>query len=139
MNDRGGHAAGDLALQVVAQRLREGLRASNMVGRLGGDEFLVVLVDLPLVLDLGQHHPPLPGVIGPSPEGEGTAVDVVRLTVAALTDALARPDRSSPGVNGSAPQISASFGAALYPRDAQDVVTLVRKADENMYRDKRRS
>ena len=43
INDRYGHGAGDAALKLVATVLREGLRASDVVGRLGGDEFGVIL------------------------------------------------------------------------------------------------
>jgi len=48
INDRFGHAAGDAALQAVAARLRANVRDSDIIGRLGGDEFGVILVQADL-------------------------------------------------------------------------------------------
>jgi diguanylate cyclase (GGDEF)-like protein len=44
VNDRYGHAAGDAALQAVAQRLSANVRESDVIGRIGGDEFAVILI-----------------------------------------------------------------------------------------------
>jgi diguanylate cyclase (GGDEF)-like protein len=43
INDRFGHAAGDAALQAVAERLAANVRESDVIGRMGGDEFAVIL------------------------------------------------------------------------------------------------
>lgn len=45
LNDQHGHAAGDVALQVTARRLQDAVRKSDRVVRLGGDEFLCLIVD----------------------------------------------------------------------------------------------
>jgi len=47
INDRFGHAAGDRALIVTADKIREAVRGGDSVGRLGGDEFLVICPDMP--------------------------------------------------------------------------------------------
>ncbi|MGR3542087.1 MAG: diguanylate cyclase [Hasllibacter sp.] len=50
INDRHGHAAGDAVLTEVAGRIRDNLRSVDMFGRIGGEEFLVVMPDTPLAL-----------------------------------------------------------------------------------------
>ncbi len=104
VNDRRGHAAGDLLLQQVARRLEGCVRAEDTVARLGGDEFGIVLATL------AQEH-----------DGEVVALKVIR--------ALAAPFE----LEGDAVRISASIGAALFPLHGQDIDQLMAHADAAMY------
>ena len=107
VNDTLGHAAGDLLLRLVAARLRECVRPSDIVGRLSGDEFALVLANLAKVDDAG-------------------------LVAQKIVGALAAPF----DLSGHQTYISASIGIALYPTDGGDAATLVRNADTAMYRAK---
>ena len=108
INDTLGHAAGDVVLQLVAHRLETSVRDSDVVGRYGGDEFLVLLAELSRASD---------------------AEYVVRKIIA---------DAAAPClVGGHLVQISVSAGIATYPDDAQDSCTLIAMADGAMYRSKR--
>ncbi|MDE1954825.1 MAG: EAL domain-containing protein [Betaproteobacteria bacterium] len=104
VNDTLGHAAGDKLLVDAAGRLRGALRASDLVGRQGGDEFLILLDDL---------------------ETEEQAEQVA----AKVVEVLSRPFV----LEGQEVRLSASVGIALAPQDAQDVETLIRFADLAMY------
>lgn len=106
VNDSLGHAVGDLLLQTVAKRLKDGIREADTVARLGGDEFVVLLTDLP--------------------EARGAA-EVARK----LVDILATPYRV-PTVQQPL-HLSTSIGIALYPQDGDDVDTLLKHADIAMY------
>jgi len=107
VNDTYGHAAGDILLRQVAARLKECLRTSDIVGRLSGDEFALVLPDLGKADDAG-------------------------LVAQKIVGALAAPF----DLDGQQTYISASIGIALFPSDGGDPDTLVRNADTAMYRAK---
>ncbi len=109
VNDSLGHPAGDELLTRVAQRLRERVRAGDTLGRLGGDEFLVIAEDLS------------------DPEDAG------RLAQSLLT-ALARPVLL-PG--GHEVYVTASIGISLFPDDGgSDATAMMRDADAALYRAK---
>ena len=108
INDHYGHAVGDLLLQEVARRLQKALRASDSVGRIGGDEFVVLLGDL---------------------TGTETAV----LLAERLRQEIGHPYH----LDGVAELIvSCSLGVAIYPEDGTDEITLTRRADQAMYQTK---
>ncbi len=107
VNDRHGHAVGDLMLKEAAARMTACLRASDVVGRLGGDEFIVLL----------------PGV---------ESAETARLAGDKLRTAMEEPFL----LGGHSLGISASIGLALFPRDGEDETSLTRHADEAMYRSK---
>lgn len=107
INDQHGHAVGDQVLVVVAQRMQQALRTGDTIARVGGDEFVAVLIDLetsagylPIVQRLLQTV------------AEPILIDSLRL------------------------QISTSIGLALYPEDGQDPDQLLRNADQAMYQAK---
>jgi len=107
INDRLGHQAGDMLLQLVAARLRSGLRESDLAFRLHGDEFAIIL-----------------------PGGDATAAAVVARR---LRDGLLPPFF----LQGRPEQVTASIGMAINPEHGSDADTLVRGADAAMYRAKR--
>ncbi|HYI19245.1 MAG TPA: EAL domain-containing protein, partial [Solirubrobacteraceae bacterium] len=109
VNDSLGHRAGDELLCRLAVRLQESIRATDMLARTGGDNFLLLLADLH---DDAQR-----------------AAERVAMQVAAC---LAEPFE----VAGAEFQISASTGIAAAPRDARDAEALLAHADSAMYQAK---
>lgn len=107
VNDSFGHAAGDELLRQVAARFVEVVRASDILARLGGDEFAVVQVDL---------------------HDADDAASLARRLLGCFAEPFL--------VEGQAVHAGASIGVALYPDDASDPETLMRKADLAMYRAK---
>ena len=116
VNDTMGHQAGDLLLAGIAERLRPCLREADIFARRSGDEFLILLNDLP-----GGR----PG----HTECEAATSHVARRIAEALLDPF--------DLQGVAYTASASIGVAFFPEDADDVPNLLKRADEAMYRSKR--
>ncbi len=108
VNDTLGHAAGDLLLIGVAERLRANLRASDMAARFGGDEFAVMLQ----------------GVMSPE-----QATEVAERIIAALSEPFELAGREV--------YVGASAGVSLSSRDGQLPADLIREADLAMYQAKR--
>jgi diguanylate cyclase (GGDEF)-like protein len=107
INDSLGHDAGDELLCEVARRLQACLRESDLVARISGDEFMVVL-----------------------PEVEDKAL--VETVASKIIDIVAQPY----AIAGSQCRVTASIGISLYPDDGEDEETLTKHADTAMYQAK---
>lgn len=107
VNDRFGHAAGDRALQAVAQRLRGYNRQSDVLARIGGDEFVVVVEGFEEPAQIEAYGQRLLALFG-----EEFDLGDCRVT------------------------LGVSVGAALFPLDAGDASGLLAQADRAMYRAK---
>ena len=108
INDTHGHAAGDEVLRVVARTLGEQLRRSDMLGRIGGEEFSVFLPDTDL-------------------SGALQVAENLRQAV----------QHSHPRVGELTLDITASIGVASRSRDVQTMQALQQRADEAMYEAKK--
>lgn len=104
VNDSLGHEAGDAVLIEVAQRLSKLSRSDDIVARLAGDEFVILL------------------------SGSGDAETAATIAHRVLS-ALTRPIRAA----GQDIDIGASLGLALYPGDGENIETLLRNSDAAMY------
>ena len=109
INDSRGHETGDKLLKAVAQRIRATMRNEDVVIRMGGDEFIVVLKSI------GN-------------------TDQVNEAAARITEALSAPVI----VDGRPLVTTASIGVSLYPRDGADMGELLRHSDTAMYQAKDR-
>lgn len=108
VNDFHGHHAGDAVIKEFSRRLQATVRESDTVARVGGDEFAVVLTPV-------------------------EAAHGVEVLVSRLRTAIA----ASFEFEGQTYPLQASIGIAQFPDDAQDIVPLLKLADERMYAEKR--
>jgi diguanylate cyclase (GGDEF)-like protein len=107
VNDSLGHDAGDRMLRVAAERVRRAVREADLLFRMGGDEFTVLLEE----------------VGGP---------EEAAMVAGRVLEAIAEPLR----LQAHEISVSASVGIALYPRDGADGERLLKSADAAMYRAK---
>jgi diguanylate cyclase (GGDEF)-like protein len=107
VNDNFGHGVGDQILKEVAARLQRCVRGADTVGRIGGDEFVVLLAQM-----------------------SDTA------TIHELSEKLRLAVKTPFVVNGRALALSCSIGVAIYPQHGVDAIALTKSADEAMYRAK---
>ncbi|BCR04983.1 hypothetical protein DESUT3_20520 [Desulfuromonas versatilis] len=107
INDTLGHAVGDRLLKAVARRLETCLRREDLVGRLGGDEFMIMLTGIRSPLD-------------------------VKSVAGKILDCL----KPSFCLEGHELHIASSIGIALFPEFGGDVETLLKNADTALHRAK---
>jgi diguanylate cyclase (GGDEF)-like protein/PAS domain S-box-containing protein len=107
VNDTLGHSLGDELLKALASRLMTALREEDTIARMGGDEFTILLSNI-------------------------KSPDDAALIAQKLLDAVAQPTR----VEGHELFVTTSIGIALYPQDGDSAESLLKNADNAMYRAK---
>ena len=104
VNDSLGHLAGDALLKQVSQRLKQLIRAEDLIARLGGDEFAIVLESPADALSVG-------------------------LVAQKCIDAFTEPFM----INNSVVYVSTSIGISIFPDDGTEPADLIKHADTAMY------
>lgn len=107
VNDTYGHIAGDRILKMVAQRLLKIVRKADTVGRIGGDEFLIIQTEVYANTDAARVADKILHQLADPFELDGTKI-----------------------------KIGASIGIAMYPTHGDDLQVLIKKADNAMYETK---
>jgi diguanylate cyclase (GGDEF)-like protein len=107
VNDSLGHSIGDKLLKAMSERLRAVLREGDTVGRVGGDEFVLILND--------QSNE-----------------EVIFRAMQRISSKVSEPIT----IDGKELYVSCSAGISMYPQDGPDVDTLLKNADAAMYRAK---
>ncbi len=109
VNDTLGHAAGDALLKDLAARLQDSIRTDDLVARLAGDEFIIILNDVATLMDIEQ---------------------VAAKIVSRLEESFT--------VGGSEVTVTASIGISIFPMHSYEMDDLIRYADTAMYLAKQR-
>lgn len=109
INDTYGHKVGDQVLQVVAKRIKNTLRQSDLVGRYAGDEFVAVLQKV---------------------ENRELAENITTKLLYSLSQPILIEDKNNKPLEL---YITVSIGISIYPDDTKDLTQLVNKADRAMY------
>jgi diguanylate cyclase (GGDEF)-like protein len=104
VNDTMGHSAGDMVLKTVSKRMLDVVRKSDTVGRMGGDEFMIILNDI---------------------TQPGDAEMVAQKLLLTLTRPVDIGEQQA--------TVGACIGVAIFPNDSEDKDTLIKMADEAMY------
>jgi diguanylate cyclase (GGDEF)-like protein len=113
INDSHGHEAGDTLLETFAERLNGLLRPSEHPARIGGDEFAIILSELP--------------------------PDTIEAHLQKISDRIRSATREPFELDaGKSVQIGLTLGFAIFPDDGQDRRSLLKCADERMYAAKQR-
>ena len=107
INDSLGHSTGDRLLKGMAERLRAVLREGDTLGRVGGDEFILILNDQ---------------------ANEEAVFRTMQRVTAKVAEPIVIDDKEL--------YVTCSAGISLFPQDGRDVDTLLRNADAAMYRAK---
>lgn len=109
INDTFGHDKGDLVLEETARRLIRAVRGSDIVSRIGGDEFVLLLDRI-------------------------TTDEEIRHVCERILSEIRQPFQISENL---VVELTASIGVSVYPKDAQDEKELLSRADQAMYRIKK--
>ncbi len=104
INDSLGHQAGDAVLAETARRVKELIRETDTVARMGGDEFAVILMDI---------------------QDPGDAAVVAEKIVQATSVPIRLGDQQA--------EVGASIGISVYPKDGTSIPSLLKSADSAMY------
>lgn len=120
INDNLGHSVGDELLKVVAERLKSSVRESDTIARIGGDEFVILLLD----------------------QTNEVGISKVALRLADTVSSLSHMNEIVQNILGVVSQpvvlkareliITCSIGLSLFPQDGKDVETLLKNADAAM-------